>query len=240
LEASFTDHLFNAAEGSPVDAMYYSWLDYPYYRDLIYGQNYFGDPTLTVYQSTPIKPDIEIHEEVSSYMTAVTAGGNPVEDAEVYLSSGGTILLNGTTDKKGKLRIPIELGYGTEYCISVVKSGYTIGRLLYTPTLTLDVENEEEPAVPEDFSLSQNYPNPFNPVTVVEYDLPQKVDVTFEIYNILGQLIFSCSVPNQPAGQHSITWPGINNQGRSISSGIYLYRMTAADFTDTKKMVLMK
>ncbi|MCP4704833.1 MAG: hypothetical protein GY865_09510, partial [candidate division Zixibacteria bacterium] len=46
LEASFTKHLYGDADGNPVKAMYYSWLDYPYYRDLIYGQNYFGDPTL--------------------------------------------------------------------------------------------------------------------------------------------------------------------------------------------------
>ena len=240
LEASFTNHLFGDADGSPIDAMYYSWLDYSYYRDLVYGQNYFGDPTLKIYQSIPVKTVIEIQCDESSCLIEITGNEIPIENAEVIVAVDGIPLLYGTTDADGQYILPQQLEYGTEYCISAVKACCTVGRLFYTPTFTLDIEDDEEPTVPDEFALGQNYPNPFNPATTIEYSLPQNSDVNFEIYNILGQMIYSQVSINQSAGRHSIVWQGNNNQGQQISSGVYIYRLTAGEFTDTKKMALMK
>jgi len=94
--------------------------------------------------------------------------------------------------------------------------------------------------LPTGFSLSQNYPNPFNPTTTIEFSLPTAGVTKIEVYNILGELV---SIPFEgmaAAGQNSIVWDGTNSHGENVSSGIYFYRLTADEYTDTKKMTLLK
>ena len=90
-------------------------------------------------------------------------------------------------------------------------------------------------AISQRFSLSQNHPNPFNPVTTISYSLPVSGDVTLIIYNLLGEEIARLIDGFQQAGEYRLTWNASN-----ASSGIYVYRLSAADFTETKKMVLLK
>jgi hypothetical protein len=97
-----------------------------------------------------------------------------------------------------------------------------------------------EPSIPERFSLSQNYPNPFNPTCEIAYTLPTGCHVTLTIYNILGQEVIALVDEYQNAGNQSVTWDGQDDQGREVTSGLYLYRLQAGDFMQVKKMVLMK
>lgn len=80
-----------------------------------------------------------------------------------------------------------------------------------------------------------SYPNPFNPVAVINYTLPAATDVKIEIFNIMGQKVTTLVDGRQEAGCHSIEW-----NGSDFASGIYLYRFKAGDFTETKKMLLVK
>lgn len=89
--------------------------------------------------------------------------------------------------------------------------------------------------LPTSFGLSQNYPNPFNPTTTIQYDLPKNSDVSLTIYNITGQKVSEFNQENQPAGSHIFKW-----DATQVSSGIYFYKLTAGDFTATKKMMLLK
>ena len=91
-----------------------------------------------------------------------------------------------------------------------------------------------------DFALAQNYPNPFNPATTVGYSLPVRADVTLTIYNILGQMIKVYHTEDQSAGNYNICWDGTNDAGQNLSSGLYLYRLTAGAFSETKKMILLR
>ncbi|MCH7886909.1 MAG: T9SS type A sorting domain-containing protein [Candidatus Marinimicrobia bacterium] len=102
------------------------------------------------------------------------------------------------------------------------------------------VEDEEYAGIPEEFSLFQNYPNPFNPTTTIMYALPQRSDVTLEIYNITGKLVARIQQNNLQAGYHEIRWNGVNQSGRSVASGLYIYQLSAGDFVQTKKMLLLK
>ena len=102
------------------------------------------------------------------------------------------------------------------------------------------VDDEEYAGVPNEYSLFQNYPNPFNPTTTIMYALPQRSDVTLEIYNITGQLVARVYRENQYAGYHEIRWNGVNQSGRPVASGLYVYRLSAGDFVQTKKMLLLK
>tara|TARA_B100000287_G_scaffold225046_1_gene212376 strand:+ start:629 stop:2422 length:1794 start_codon:yes stop_codon:yes gene_type:complete len=94
--------------------------------------------------------------------------------------------------------------------------------------------------IPEKFSLSQNYPNPFNPVTRMDYTLPKRSRVVISIYNVLGQEVKTIINREQEYGYHSITWDGIDNRGKQMSSGVYFARMNSESFSQTKKMLLVK
>ena len=85
------------------------------------------------------------------------------------------------------------------------------------------------------YNLIQNYPNPFNPTTTFEYTLLSPGEVSLTIYNLLGQEVARLVNEVQRAGYHKVKWNASN-----FSSGIYFYRLQAGDFTQTRKMVLLK
>jgi len=94
---------------------------------------------------------------------------------------------------------------------------------------------------PEVYALADNYPNPFNPETTLKYQLPESADVTLEIYNMLGQVVRTLVNEQQSAGRYSIQWDARNDNGHSLSSGIYFYRIQAGgEFAGVKKMLLVK
>ena len=99
----------------------------------------------------------------------------------------------------------------------------------------------EHSTLPREYALHQNYPNPFNPTTKIKFDLPEDAVVTIKVYNILGNVVSVISKSRHfPAGYHSVSWDGTNTFGKSVSSGIYYYTVKAGQFTDTKKMVLVR
>ncbi len=94
--------------------------------------------------------------------------------------------------------------------------------------------------LPSGFALNQNYPNPFNLNTIIEYSLPRRASLSITIYNILGQKVKEWQFTNLPAGNHSISWDGTDLRGEVSGSGLYLYRLQADNFAETRKMVLLK
>lgn len=95
-------------------------------------------------------------------------------------------------------------------------------------------------AVPQEFSLSQNYPNPFNPETEISYALPRDCQVKLTIYNIAGQKVRTLVDEHQVAGHKTIYWNGKDDKGNEVASGIYLYRIKAGNFSQSRKMMLVK
>jgi hypothetical protein len=94
--------------------------------------------------------------------------------------------------------------------------------------------------VPQATTLLGNYPNPFNPSSNIQYALSEDAYVTLKIYNMLGQVVATLVDEPQTAGYKSIVWNGKNESGAGVSSGIYIYRMTAGNFVQTKRMLLIK
>jgi hypothetical protein len=94
--------------------------------------------------------------------------------------------------------------------------------------------------LPKEFALSQNMPNPFNPSTVLSYALPKDAKVNLAVYNVLGQHVATLVDDFQRAGNQTVTWDGTDVRGNQVSSGVYFYKLRAGDFTDTKKMLLLK
>ena len=94
--------------------------------------------------------------------------------------------------------------------------------------------------MPGSYSLLQNYPNPFNPITTLRYDLPENSFVNITIYDMLGRKVKRLINETQDTGYRSIIWDATNNDGKSVSAGIYLYQIHAGKYMQTKKMVLLK
>jgi hypothetical protein len=100
---------------------------------------------------------------------------------------------------------------------------------------TLTTSTIGEFATPTEFELYQNYPNPFNPVTVFKYSLPISSEVSISVFNLTGQLLDLISMGQQSAGWHTFQY-----NGQNLSSGVYLYKITAGNYSKTGKMTLMK
>jgi len=94
--------------------------------------------------------------------------------------------------------------------------------------------------IPAEFNLYQNYPNPFNPSTLLRYALPKSSNVSLVIYNLIGEEVMRWNEDNVRAGYHEKTWNGKTQSGIPVSSGMYIYRIFAGDFVQTRKMVLLK
>jgi hypothetical protein len=89
--------------------------------------------------------------------------------------------------------------------------------------------------VPKNFELAQNYPNPFNPSTTIRFDIPKAAAWTLTVYNVAGQVVDTYTGEAATAGRYSVTFDGTNK-----ASGLYLYRLTAGEYTSVKKMVMIK
>lgn len=103
------------------------------------------------------------------------------------------------------------------------------------------VENNPDTAKPATIELQQNYPNPFNPTTEIQYSLPHDGQVVLEIHNIFGQKVRTLVSRQQSAGSHRLEWSGENDQGETVSAGMYLYSLRVDDrLIAFKKMVMVK
>ena len=93
---------------------------------------------------------------------------------------------------------------------------------------------------PTTWALYQNYPNPFNPSTILSYNLHEDAFVTISVFDMYGKVVKTLVNNKKNSGFHSIHWNATNNQGKSVSAGVYFYRIEIGDFRQTKKMILLK
>ena len=105
--------------------------------------------------------------------------------------------------------------------------------------LTSDVKDKSG-ASPADYSLEQNYPNPFNSQTVILYQIKSAGKVKLEIYDVLGTKVRTMVNEFRNKGSYSQIWDGKDDNGRSVSSGVYFYRLNTHNFIQSKKMILLK
>jgi len=102
----------------------------------------------------------------------------------------------------------------------------------------LDAETAR--SLPGSFLLYQNYPNPFNPATEIKFDIKQKTNVKLNIYNSLGQLVQELLNEVMNPDTYTVSWNGLDINGRRCSSGVYYYRIETDNYSETKKMSLIK
>ena len=122
---------------------------------------------------------------------------------------------------------------GGTYIITVKVTDGTVTVDTTVNKLTVNVTSK--PGLPTVFSLKQNYPNPFNPTTKIEYSIPEESKVVMRIFNLLGQEVAVVVNNVQPAGNYVVNFDASN-----LTTGIYLYKIEAKNFSSVKKMILMK
>ena len=110
----------------------------------------------------------------------------------------------------------------------------------FTALVIEDVGRDIDELIPDQFQLAQNYPNPFNPVTTIEYGLPSRAQVTIEVFNVMGQKMKTLVNETKSAGIYRTEWNGIDDAGKLVSTGVYLYRFSAGDIVQKKKMLYLK
>lgn len=125
----------------------------------------------------------------------------------------------------------------------VVDNGNGRDVIDFNPEFNAKTINFKEPfgaSLPKEYALRGNYPNPFNAKTIISFALPQDSKVTLDIYNILGQKVKTLVDGVMPAGYQKVEWDGTDANGLGVSSGVYLYKLKADNFTRVNRMTLLK
>ena len=204
----------------------------------------------------------------ATVVATVTRDDTPAAGLEVAFSRSVSGLPSnyqwkGTTDAEGRVRVEIVTDAGPSNRAGATgyyraratdpASGQVVGQWGSIPvnggkeiTLTLPVGGqarvEGQRALPEvvPLTLYPNYPNPFNPITQIAYELLEAGEVSLVVYNLLGQQVRVLVQGRQEAGYYRVTWDGRDGYGRSVSSGIYLYRLASRGLAQTGRMLLLK
>lgn len=240
LQKVFFDSLF-AHPGRPaIQAMYDSKAVYSYLRDLVYGQNFYGDPSIIVYTSRPKRLSLSHEQTMSGLVVTGTLDNAPARGCVVRLVSDTVLLGTYTLNDDGQTIIDVPFELGNNYTITARTEGAVTAAKDYRPGLGAGTGGDEVSALPDRFSLSQNYPNPFNPSTSIAFDLPKRSSVVVTVVNVLGEVLSTLANGEFPAGTHEVVWDGKADGRVSVASGVYFYRLTAGEFSETRKMILLK
>ena len=193
-------------------------------------------------------------------VATVTNNGAPVASAEVAFARSITgkrenFRWKGTTDANGRVEIEIlanepqfwRVGATGYYVARATDSSGQIGRWGSLPiqggkeiAISLPVGGSAIFGVSQVLALETASPNPFNPSTQIGYQLPEAGEVALMIYNTLGQQVKVLVNTYQDAGHYRVIWDGTDDFGRSVASGIYLYRLMSHGKVETRRMLLLK
>ena len=175
------------------------------------------------------------NHEVSQWTTVDWVGWRLVE-WDLEKDSVGSWLGNGKLE--GSLRFDsFQLNYqpGT----SLPSGQLVFDQLAIAKAIATAVEQPTS-NVPDAVALKQNYPNPFNPETRIEYEVNKPGAVEISIFDLLGRQVRTLVSSSHPAGRYTVVWNGRDDAGRSLASGIYIYRLQAGSTLMNKKMTLLK
>ena len=124
-------------------------------------------------------------------------------------------------------------------CINAGEFGHKMGALGIGCGTSVPVADQDLDIIKR-YSVSQNYPNPFNSSTAIQYTLSKDCWVDIRIFNILGRKVRTLVDEYEVAGVRIVRWDGRDEEGCEVASGVYLYRLQARDYVQTKKMLLLK
>jgi len=159
-----------------------------------------------------------------------------VQSSQAQNKISSNVLGNGGTTISGNSnRISGTLGQNLIGVSSNANNTSNAGFWYQTAELVTSVEQIETELLPNEFRLEQNYPNPFNPSTTIQFAVPQTSNVTIRIYDILGREVATLIDEKYQPGQYKVIF-----EAGQLASGLYVYRIQAGDFRETKKLMLLR
>jgi serine protease len=144
------------------------------------------------------------------------------------------VISGGPYDISAGQTLDIAFTLACGYSVDEIRTGVQQSKIKWYSGLTGIEENTK---LPEEYILYQNYPNPFNPETVIRYSLPKEGFISLKVYDILGREVATLVNEFQKAGNHNSTF---STRHSSLSSGVYFYRISSGEFSQTKKMLILK
>jgi len=163
---------------------------------------------------------------------------NGVSPSSVTSSDGGVFTFPAVLAGTYTLSVSLEGGEPIPLRTDIeVSNGDILDLEIVVPT---SLAEGDEVIVPAVTTLRSNYPNPFNPTTTIAFDMAKEGRVSIEIYNVKGQRVRVLADAVYGVGQHSLVWNGLSDDGRSVGSGMYFYRMVAGEYKGVRKMVMIK
>ncbi len=209
--------------------------------DVTSGELNTDTTTAESYEGVVVKLSDATLISVNSYDATFDDGSGPclidddiTSDAFKFNNAEGYILAFGDTIRPGEIVENIQgiftFSFGT-FKIEV-RDKNDFG--------TISGINPDYKATPFTYQLRQNYPNPFNPETRISFEIPQAQKVSLIIYNVLGQKVRTLVDDSFNAGRHVINWDGLNDSYSRVPTGMYFYRIKAANYIATRKMLMIK
>jgi hypothetical protein len=187
--------------------------------------------------------DNTVYSSSGSQASMFSIGYSNIFGGETYLSSIPSMILEwgeGNLDTDPQFCSPGENDFALlegSACLTASDTFGAIGAFAGNCGQQLDVAQE---MLPTSFKLYQNYPNPFNPSTTVSYVVNRPGRVKISVFSISGKWIMDLLDKSQVIGQYSTVWNGQDHLGNKVSSGVYIYRMTLNQHTNSRKMILAK
>ncbi len=187
--------------------------------------------------------------EVAVFIDEECKGAAVIKEGEVQLNSYITNITDPTEELKDlefRMFFPGKAANANvlDYAVLNNQSGRFESRNISVSEckefLQVKIGKTNEPPLPSITKLFGNYPNPFNPETTISFDLANQCSVTIEVYNIKGQKVKTLAKDMFTPGHHTVVWNGTDSKGKSVSSGVYFYRMSTSNHTSTRKMLLLK
>ncbi len=135
----------------------------------------------------------------------------------------------------------VEFDFAGNYIQTITGGGLQIPRSIAFEPLNAVTTISVSPVITERFALYRNFPNPFNPITVIPYSVPASGGkVRLQIFNVNGRLVRTLVDEWQTTGEITVIWDGRNRHGQTVSTGVYLYRLMTGDFSEIRKMLLIR
>ncbi len=213
--------------------------------------NYYSDTDYTQWANVP-----EIYVSVSPDNGGTWSEPIVLNNVEVPAMAGikpmwvypaDKVLYTGTVDghKVGKLGIMMydDFTWGSNSISPAYHPTNDGGRVMFMElqiTFPISSAGDDNTTTPVTTLLNQNYPNPFNPETTISFTMPSNGKASLSVYNVKGQLVKTLVNGDLSVGNHSVVWNGTDNSGSAVSSGVYYYKLTSGNHTESRKMVLVK
>ena len=232
-------------------------------------QMQFYDNASTVYDATQISiADGELIENINFVFTSedivlnadygsMVMGqvgnddGASMENTIITVKNENGMTITEGTVNTSQMYMLSGLDQNQLYFISASNDLYGTIEEVFTSSSMMSVKNFQFPSgqlatdkdpdqIPNDFTLEQNFPNPFNPVTTIRYTVSNQQQINISIYDMRGNLVKNLLNSIQWAGVKMVQWDATDNYGAAVSAGVYLYKIKAGTFSETKKMILLK